>query len=306
MNAFGSQLFPFQDHFAFVATDFCSLPAFPCGCVAFTMAGDASVPFSFAEAWEEESSQDQGRLRSRSREFQTYNSGGVARDVVEDDDEGFLAAQRQSFEEALCARRLEEREEQIPPESSHAEANDAVMVSLFKYPFEDPFWKGYATVCTAGTKTLRIPCGTLVWAGYRNHMHWLVAGKVNFKKWSSFVDEDPRGPSAARCSCCHRPAAASEGAEGPEVEEISYPFEDAEWRGYACVCTAGYTKTVRIPLGCLVWRGCSLTSQMQWMVTGMVSMNEWTTLTDDGPLPPEVETCAWCKRSGWVKPVSQP
>ena len=49
------------------------------------MAGDASVPFSFAEVWEEESSRDKGRLRSRSREHQTYDAGGVARDVAEDD-----------------------------------------------------------------------------------------------------------------------------------------------------------------------------------------------------------------------------
>ena len=270
------------------------------------MAGDASVSFFFVEYWEEEFSQDQGQLRSRSKELQTYNTGGAARNVVEDDVEGFLAAQRQSFEEGLCAKRLEESEEQILPESSDAHANEAVMVPLFVYPFEDPFWTGYATVCTAGTKSLQIPCGVVVWAGYGNRMHWLVAGKVNFKKWSPFDVEDPQGPSAARCSCCHRPAAASEGEEGPEVVEFTYPFEDADRPGYASVCTAGYTKTVRIPLGCLVWRGCKLTSQMQWMVTGMVSMNEWTTLTHDGPQPPEVETCAWCKRSGWVKPVSQP
>ena len=220
------------------------------------MAGDASVPFSCAEVWEEESSQDQGRLRSRSREHQTYNAGGVARDVAEDDDEGFLAAQRRSFEEGVCARRLEESEEQIPPETSHAEANEAVMVPLFAYPFEDPLWKGYATVCTARTKSLRIPCGSLVWAGYGGHMHWLVAGKVNINKWSPFVHEDPRGPSAARFGCCHRPGAASEGAEGPEAVEILYSLEDPDWPGYASVCTAGSTKTVRIPLGCLVWRGC--------------------------------------------------
>ena len=95
------------------------------------MAGDASVPFSSAEVWEEEPSRDQGRLRSRSREHQTYNAGGVARDVAEDDDEGFLAAQRRTFEEGVCARRLEESEEQIPPETSHAEANICT-VTFFK------------------------------------------------------------------------------------------------------------------------------------------------------------------------------
>ena len=103
------------------------------------------------------------------------------------------------------------------------------------------------------------------------------------------MDEDSRGPSAAWCGCCHRVGAASEGAEGPEA---------VEQPGYASVCTAGFTKTVRIPLGCLVWRGCGYTSQMQWMVMGMVSMNGWTDLIDDGPQPPEVERCAWCKRSG--------
>ena len=270
------------------------------------MAGDASVPFSFADGWEEESSRGKGRLRSRSREHRTYNAGGVARDVAEDDDEGFLAAQRRSFEEGMSARRFEESEEQIPPETSHADADDAVIVPLFVYPHEDPSWKGYATVCTARTKSLRIPCGSLVWAGYGGHMHWLVAGKVQMRRWTPFVDKDPRGPSADRCGCCHRVGAASEGAEGPEAVEQSYPFEDPDWPGYASVCTAGFTKTVRIPLGCLVWRGCGYTSQMQWMVTGMVSMNGWTDLTDDGPQPPEVEKCAWCKRSGWVKPVSQP
>ena len=105
------------------------------------MAGDASVPFSFPEVGDVSFSRDNGRLRSQSREFQTYNAGGVARDVAEDDDEGFLAAQRRTFEEGACARRLEESEEQIPPETSHAEANEAVMVQLFVYPHEDPLWK---------------------------------------------------------------------------------------------------------------------------------------------------------------------
>ena len=68
------------------------------------MAGDASVPFSFAEVWEEKSSRDKRRLRSRSREHRTYNAGGVARDVAEDDDGGFLAAQRRPCAQPACVR----------------------------------------------------------------------------------------------------------------------------------------------------------------------------------------------------------
>ena len=95
------------------------------------MAGDASVPFSFAEVWEEKSSRDSGRLRSRSREHPTYNAGGVARDVAENDDEGFLAAQRRTFEEGECARSREGSEEQVTPETAVEEDNQAVMVQLF-------------------------------------------------------------------------------------------------------------------------------------------------------------------------------
>ena len=155
------------------------LPSSPRGCGALTMAGDASVPFSFPEVWEEESSRDKGRLRSRSREHQTYNAGGLARDVAEDDDGGFLAAQRHhgaavsscgwpdvppcptrtpplpclpgggdytpdgggAVGAAALSFTEKESEEQSPPETSHAEANEAVMVQLFAYPHEDPLWK---------------------------------------------------------------------------------------------------------------------------------------------------------------------
>ena len=72
-----------------------------------------------------------GRLRSRSREHPTYNAGGVARDVAENDDEGFLAAQRRTVEEGGCARRLEGSEEQVTPETAVEEDNQAVMVQLF-------------------------------------------------------------------------------------------------------------------------------------------------------------------------------
>ena len=151
------------------------------------------------------------------------HAGGVARDVAEDDDGGFLAAQRRTFEEGVKAKSLEESEEQSRLETSHAEYDEAVMVPLFKYPKEDSSWKGYAVVCTARTKSLRIPCGSLVWGGYRGQMFWLVAGKVKMNRWSPFAHKDPGGPSTARCACCHRPGANSEGAEGPEAVEISYP-----------------------------------------------------------------------------------